>query len=107
MSTTWKSGIGDTTTINYDTSKLTKDTVKYLPINWSAAQIQNAIDTVPHDLNGFKLMFLFVVPEGYVPDDTNDPKYALDLENDSITFNNFINGTLAVAGDDVTRRDQL
>ena len=83
----------------YDSGKLTKDTVKYLPIDWSAAQIQYAIDSTPHDLNGFKLMFLFVVPEGYVAEDS---RYVLDLMNNSINFSNFINGTLAVVGDDVT-----
>ena len=102
MSTTWKSGIDSSSA--YDTGKLTKDTVKYLPINWSAAQIQNVIDTAPHDLNGFKLMFLFVVPEGY---EAVDSEYALDLENSSITFNNFINGTLAVAGDNVTEEELI
>lgn len=53
----------DLSSIN--TSKLLKDTVKLIFIDKNAAQIQKIIDETPHDLNGFNLMFEFVIPSGF------------------------------------------
>lgn len=77
--------------------KLTKDTIKYLSIGWNAAKIQQVIDETPHDLNGFNLLFLFVVPVGYLPKSENI--YSLDIDNNNIHFDNFHHGTLIVLGD--------
>lgn len=87
------------------TEKLTKDTIKYLSIGWNASKIQKVIDETPHDLNGFTLMFLFVIPRGYVPLDTY--QYILDIENDNINFNNFHHGTLIVMGDWLHKNDNF
>lgn len=99
---------GSSATSIYNGERLKRNTIKYLSIGWTPETIQNVIDSTPHDLNGFNLMFLFVVPEEYKDrpvSEVNDAEiistatYSIDLVDECIKFNNFINGTLIVAGD--------
>ena len=76
---------------------LTRDTVKYLPISLTAAEINAIIRETPHDLNGFTLIFLFVVPDDYVEEEAHE--YVCDVKGSYIDFHNFRNGTLVILGD--------
>ena len=77
---------------------LTEDTIKYLPITYSVNELNEIIRKTPHDLNGFTLIFMFVVPEDYYyrSELEIDNEYVLDVGDSCINFNNFINGTLII-----------
>ena len=57
--------VGGNADQNINVNKLSKNTIKYIPISYNAVQIQQIINETPHDLNGFNLMFKFVIPSGF------------------------------------------
>ena len=90
---------------------LTEDTVVYLSITESIANINEKIANIPHNLNGHNLAFIFVVPKGYTnSEDTTNVEntentesyyyeYSLNVGDQCIKFSNFFSGTLFVFGD--------
>lgn len=87
---------------------LTEDTVIYLSISDSVNKINDKIASIPHNLNGHNLAFIFVVPEGYENGFENDPElglesnyyeYSMNVGDQCIKFSNFFSGTLFVFGD--------
>lgn len=44
-------------TVSYKDTKLTEDTIKYLPINYTAAQLNDIIRNTPHNLNRIYIDF--------------------------------------------------
>jgi hypothetical protein len=81
----------------YNNDRLDKDTIKYLPIDKNVAYINSIIVNTPHNLNGFTLIFKFVVTTAY-----NNPnnEFVFNAKSESVCFNNFYNGTLIVMGDE-------
>lgn len=95
-----------------DVRGLTKDTLVVLPIyNFrnetnvveldNIAEIQNRIRSVPHNLNGYTLIFLFCratndakVSESSIPYSSN-----LNLGDEVLNFSNFYNGRLKILFD--------
>lgn len=88
--------LGDSKVSIFNDDKLQGDTIKYLPINYTAAQLNDIIKNTPHNLNTYNLIFLFVVPDDY-PENVTD--YICEINDGSIEFNNFYNGSLYVLGD--------
>ena len=99
----------DVTTISVNLGMLEKDTVVYLSITDSVNEINEKIKSTPHNLNGYNLAFIFVVPQGYYNFTKDEEIYAaienkkceisLDVGNQNIVFSNFFNGTLFIFGD--------
>lgn len=83
----------------YNINALTKDTIKYLPISYSVAALNKIIRDTPHNLNGFTLVFLFVVDEAYK--DSKSNSYICEVGDSYIDFHNFYNGTLIITGDKI------
>lgn len=90
---------------------LTEDTVVYLSISDSVVKINEKIASIPHNLNGHNLAFIFVVPKGYENGSETDPnvglesnyyEYSLNAGDQCIKFSNFFSGTLFVFGDFLT-----
>ena len=105
-STTIVSGESDTIeAISVNLGLLTADLVVYLSITDSVKAINEKISSIPHNLNGHNLAFLFVVLTNY--DETNNKnnedemyyEYSIDVGDQCIEFTNFFNGTLFVFGD--------
>ena len=85
----------------YNSDSLKNDLIIYLPINYTASKLNQIISEVPHNLNSHNVVFLFVIPEKFNPE-TNEngvKEYILNIENDSILFSHFYNGTIFVVGD--------
>ena len=90
-------------TIIYNKNFLSGNMIVYLPINYTVSKLNSIISNVPHDLNGYNLAFLFVVPSGYEYDE-EDPKYICDVGDECIQFYEFHNGTLIIVGDDANNQ---
>ena len=88
------------------TEDLTEDTICFLPIDESPAVLNEKINSIPKNLNGNTVFFVFIVPTGYHKRNeytegfnTLSAEYVLRVENDSIKFENFSNGTIIILGD--------
>ena len=79
--------------------KLYANKIVYLPITKTASELNKIIREVPHDLNSYTLIFVFVIPDTYIEDPENPDMYVCDVGNNSIAFDNFKNGTLIVLGE--------
>lgn len=80
----------------YNNELLKNDLIVYLPISYSVAKLNEIIANVPHNLNSHNIVFLFVIPEGY---NSENDEFIINVEDDSINFSNFYNGTIFVVGD--------
>jgi hypothetical protein len=102
-------GDGDLTYVagSYNSDALSSDKIYYIPITYNVGEINTLISKVPHNLNSYTVVFVFVIPDEYKLDvDQNDPsklvsghEYILNVGNDNILFSNFYNGTIIVLGD--------
>lgn len=106
---------GSVETIAVNLGMLERDTVVYLSITDSVREINSKIRNIPHNLNGYNLAFIFVVPNNYddelgvtakeldaMDENSEESKYTqyfIDIGNQNILFSNFFNGTLFVFGD--------